>query len=160
MARAHRLYIVVLVVAGLIATPLSPVLLASQDSSQPGSRPSPLANDPAGPSFVFSEPALAAEATRTVSPQGWRAAPGAVAEARQWGRRRGHRRGHNDTGRTALFLGAIGAIAGTAVLVYANRPECGDNPAAGGCGYGTKVVGGAMLAAGAVGLAVGTASWR
>ena len=83
----------------------------------------------------------------------------ATAESRQWGRRRGRYRGHHDSARTAVVLGAIGAIAGTAVLVYANRPECGDDPSAAGCGYGTKVLGGAMLAAGGVGLAVGAASW-
>ena len=83
----------------------------------------------------------------------------AAAESRQWGRRRGRYRRHHDSARTAVVLGAIGAIAGTAVLVYANRPECGDAPSAAGCGYGTKVLGGAMLAAGGVGLAVGAASW-
>jgi hypothetical protein len=67
---------------------------------------------------------------------------------------------HNEGAAAAIFLGAAGAIAGTAVLVYANRPECGVNPYAGGCGYGTKVTGGAVLAAGVVGLVVGAALWR
>ncbi len=66
----------------------------------------------------------------------------------------------NQGAATAIFLGAAGAIAGTATLVYANRPECGFNPYAGGCGYGTKVVGGSVLAAGVVGLVVGAALWR
>ena len=60
----------------------------------------------------------------------------------------------------ALMIGAITAIAGTAVLVYANRPECTTNQFAGGCGYGTKVVGGAVLSAGVVGVVVGALTWR
>ncbi len=76
-------------------------------------------------------------------------------------RRDGYRRsrGHHHGAAAAIAVGAAAAIAGTAVLVYANRPECSTNPAAGGCGYGTKVVGGAVLAGGVVGLAVGAASW-
>jgi len=60
----------------------------------------------------------------------------------------------------ALMLGSIAAIAGTALLVYANRPECTTNQLAGGCGYGTKVVGGAVLSGGAVGLFIGALTWR
>lgn len=60
----------------------------------------------------------------------------------------------------ALMLGSIAAIAGTAVLVYANRPECTTNQFAGGCGYGTKVVGGAVLSGGVVGLVIGALTWR
>jgi hypothetical protein len=59
-----------------------------------------------------------------------------------------------------MFVGAAAAIAGTAVLVYANRPECSTFPTASGCGYGTKVVGGAVLSAGVVGLLVGALTWR
>jgi hypothetical protein len=59
-----------------------------------------------------------------------------------------------------MFVGAAAAIAGTAVLVYANRPECSTLPTASGCGYGTKVVGGAVLSAGVVGLLVGALTWR
>lgn len=59
----------------------------------------------------------------------------------------------------AIMIGAAAAITGTAVLVYANRPECTFAPYAGGCGYGTKVVGGAVLAGGVVGLFVGAVTW-
>ena len=77
----------------------------------------------------------------------------------QWG---GYRRGRsrNDGAAAALFLGAAGTIAGAAVLVYANRPECRGNPALNACGYGTKVVGGAVLSAGLVGLMIGALTWR
>lgn len=74
-----------------------------------------------------------------------------------YGARRGHR---NQAALTAIMLGAVGAIAGTAVLVYANRPECNVNPNLGGCGYGTKVVGASVLSGGVVGLMVGAVMWR
>ena len=74
-------------------------------------------------------------------------------------RGRGYSRRHNGAA-AAMIIGAAAAIAGTAVLVYANRPECSTIPAAGGCGYGTKVFGGALLAGGATGLVVGAAMWR
>jgi hypothetical protein len=58
------------------------------------------------------------------------------------------------------LIGTAAAIAGTALLVYANRPECSATPTAGGCGYGSKVFGGAVLSAGAAGLVVGALTWR
>jgi hypothetical protein len=73
---------------------------------------------------------------------------------------RGRGYGRRNGAAAAVFLGAAAAIAGTAVLVYANRPECSTIPTASGCGYGTKVVGGAVLSAGVVGLVVGAAMWR
>ena len=60
----------------------------------------------------------------------------------------------------ALMIGATAAIAGTALLVYANRPECTTNQLAGGCGYGTKVIGGAVLSGGVVGLFIGALTWK
>jgi hypothetical protein len=60
----------------------------------------------------------------------------------------------------AIMLGAVVTITGAAILVYANRPECSTNQFAGGCGYGTKVVGGAVLSGGVVGLFVGALTWR
>ena len=60
----------------------------------------------------------------------------------------------------ALMLGAAATIAGSAILVYANRPECSANQSAGGCGYGTKVIGGSVLAGGVVGLFVGALTWQ
>jgi hypothetical protein len=59
-----------------------------------------------------------------------------------------------------IVLGAVATIAGGAILVYANRPDCRTNQTAGGCGYGTKVIGGAVLSAGIVGLVVGALTWR
>ena len=60
----------------------------------------------------------------------------------------------------AIMIGAMAAIAGGAILVYANRPDCEIRPYSGGCGYGTKVVGGAVLSGGIASLFVGALTWR
>ncbi|MEP7310797.1 MAG: hypothetical protein ABJA98_35310 [Acidobacteriota bacterium] len=60
----------------------------------------------------------------------------------------------------AIVIGAVASITGAAILVYANRPECSSHPVATGCGYGTKVVGGAVLSGGIVGLTIGALTWR
>ena len=94
----------------------------------------------------------------------WRGIPTFLPEdAGSLAQRRGYRgrgSGRNDGARAAIFLGAVGVIAGTAVLVYTNRPECSVSARANGCGYGTKVAGGAVLSAGLVGLLVGALTWR
>jgi len=88
-------------------------------------------------------------------------APADANQFAQFGGFRGRRRGGRNQGAAAaLFLGAAGVIAGSAVLVYANRPECSVNANFGGCGYGTKVVGGAVLSAGLAGLLIGAVTWR
>lgn len=85
--------------------------------------------------------------------------PTALAQ-RGWGRGRGRGRDRNAGARTAVVLGSVAAIAGAAVLVYANRPECHADASASGCGYGAKVVGGSVLAGGVAGIAIGALSWR
>ncbi len=68
---------------------------------------------------------------------------------------------HSNNGSiAAIMIGAAAAITGSAILIYANRPECSVHLSAGGCGYGTKVVGGAVLAGGVVGLFVGALTWH
>ena len=82
-------------------------------------------------------------------------------ESSTFAQRRGFRgRGGNEGARTAIVVGTLAAITGAALLVYANRPECRGNASANACGYGTKVIGGAVLTAGAVGIVAGTVSWR
>jgi hypothetical protein len=75
-------------------------------------------------------------------------------------RDRGGRGDRNRAAQVELVLGAVASIAGTAVLVYAHRPECSTNPTADGCGYGTKVVGGAILSAGIFSLVAAAVTWR
>jgi hypothetical protein len=93
----------------------------------------------------------------------WRTAPSFIPMDSSAFLQRGRYRGRGRRGRheaaTAIILGAVASIAGTAVLVYANRPECSANETASGCGYGTKVIGGAVLSAGIVGVVAG-AVWR
>jgi hypothetical protein len=67
---------------------------------------------------------------------------------------------NNDGSIAAIIVGSVAAITGTALLFYANRPECGVAPTAGGCGYGAKVIGGSVLTGGVASLLVGALTWR
>jgi hypothetical protein len=83
-------------------------------------------------------------------------------ESSSFAQRRGYRgrgRGRRNGAAAAIVLGAGAAIAGAAVLVYANRPDCRGSRTANGCGYGTKVIGGAVLSAGVVGVVAGALTW-
>jgi hypothetical protein len=150
MARTHRLSTTALLVC-LVSTQWSGTLFAQSTIER--SR------------FTLTDSALAATAAGPAgSPRVWRPAltvapaeSGSLAQRGWWGRGRG---GRNGGARTAVILGSVAAIAGAAVLVYANRPECRANETANACGYGTKVIGGAVLSAGAVGIVVGALTWR
>jgi hypothetical protein len=78
------------------------------------------------------------------------------------GRYRGRRSRWDDNraAQTAIIIGGVASIAGAAMLVYANRPECKANQFANGCGYGSKVVGGAVLSGGLVSITLGAITWR
>jgi hypothetical protein len=135
-------------VVSLLAAPMSGALFAGTDevatpTSAATSTPAPARLTLNGEPIAAAVPALDA--------------PALDLQPVYYGRPPYHR---NQGAVEAIFLGAAGAIVGTGVLLYANRPECGFNPNAGGCGYGTKVVGGSVLAAGVVGLIVGAALWR
>jgi len=67
---------------------------------------------------------------------------------------------HHSGARAAILLGSMAAIAGWALLIDANRPACSANHAASGCGYGTKVTGGAWLAGGLVSVTLGAVTWH
>jgi len=90
------------------------------------------------------------------------ATPAAATDASAFGqyRGRGGRGGRNSAATMALVLGAIGTIAGSAILIYANRPDCSVSAQNSGCGYGSKVAGGAVLTAGLAGLLIGAITWR
>jgi hypothetical protein len=69
-------------------------------------------------------------------------------------------RSARDGSMAAMMIGAVASITGAAILIYANRPECSMSQFGSGCGYGTKVVGGAVLSGGIVSLLVGAWTWR
>jgi hypothetical protein len=156
MSTAHRALTTILA-GSLVVAPLSGTLLASEPPS-PSTRADQSAQTakllsavraPVRPSpFVVSDEVLMANTDD-------------VSAASQWGRHHGgHHHGHNDAAQVAIILGTIGAITGAALLVYANRPECNAFPNAGGCGYGTKVTGGAILAGGIASITIGAVSWH
>jgi hypothetical protein len=175
MVRMHRAIATRVVILTFLGTQLNAVVFAAADGAAPQAQQS----SPAAPStaidvesasgspttdamrFTISDDFFAASAP---APKDlWRSAFAVVPlDAAGSGQRgfRGRGRGRNDGARTAIIVGSVAAIAGTAVLVYANRPDCGNSPRPDGCGYGTKVVGGAVLSAGVVAILVGALTWR
>ncbi len=122
-----------ILIAALIVTPSTPLLAAGSDVAPPHPltyQGQPIANTAPANSEIASQ------------------------------RGYGYRHHRNDAALTSIVLGAAGVIAGTAMLVYANRPECSVNANFSGCGYGSKVVGSSLLAGGLVGVLVGTVTWR
>ena len=180
MVRTHRSSTTaVLILVCLIGTASSEMLFAADDASVSRADSASLSADsrttakedvstiselPGTTEFVRSimaRPPLVL-ASNTLTPVSPAFAPDESSVfAQRGGRGRGYGRGRNNNGAiAAMALGAAAAIAGTAVLVYANRPECRTIPSASGCGYGTKVVGGSVLSAGVVGVMVGALTWR
>lgn len=158
MARAHCVSTFA-AIACLICVPWMGTLSAAQTaSSAAADGQSPATIDVrsapasiAGRSrFTLSEPLISVVPVKPLESD--------VFAQRGWGR--GGRWGRNGGARTAIILGGVAAVAGAAVLVYANRPECSANHAASGCSYGTKVVGGAVLAGGVFGIVAGALTWR
>jgi hypothetical protein len=112
--------------------------------------------------FAFSETshlAIGDETLRAMAVPLSASQPYASPVFAQRGWYRGGRR-HNGAAQAEMILGAAAAITGAALLTYANRPECSTNALAGGCGYGTKVVGTAVTAGGIVAFLTGAFSWR
>jgi hypothetical protein len=166
MARTHGLWTTGALIVCLLGTQWSSTLLASEGEPPPAALVSisdRLASTMERSSVPVSDDVLTAN--QPIDPAMgpiWRSAlkfvPVESSAYEQRGRR--GRGGRNDAAQTAVILGAVATIAGAAVLVYANRPDCSTNPTAGGCGYGTKVVGTAVLTGGIVSLVVGAMTWR
>ena len=175
MARTHRLSTTAALIVCLAGAPMSNSLFASDEelssseasSSQPvsGLFSSPASTAGRSP-FTFTDARLTEiEPAGPANARAWRSTfDFTPIESSAYAQRRGDRgrggRGGRSAAIAAIALGAAASIAGTAILVYANRPECGANQTASGCGYGTKVVGGAVLSAGLVGIFVGALTWR
>jgi hypothetical protein len=138
------------------------------------------ASEPPAPSEVVSTPAIASGLTQPFAANqtsrlgigdetrralamplssSMNASPLGVSFA-QGGWYRGGGRRRNGAAQAEMILGAVAAITGAAVLTYANRPECSANALAGGCSYGTKVVGTAVTAGGIVTFLTGAFTWR
>jgi hypothetical protein len=142
-----------LLIVSLIMAPSAPALASDEVPSFAAMTTAPLTLN--GHSLAMLGPL---DFDRTFADTATPTVPFALDGTAQWYRRGG--RGRRHAAVTAIMLGAVGTIAGTAVLVYANRPDCGTNPNLGGCGYGTKVVGGAVLAAGLAGIFTGALLWH
>ena len=182
MARPHRLSTIGALIVCLMGTEWSGTLAASELEALRTSTITTLAKlaePPASTTDVSAISPWSAEAPAfTVSLQHDELAsiaPGAPvlldraaalashesASLAQRGRYRGRGRGGRNAGpAAAIVLGAVASVAGAAVLVYANRPDCRTNPRAEACGYGTKVIGGAVLTGGLVGIVAGALTWR
>jgi hypothetical protein len=149
MPRPRHFSLTAAVVVCLVSTQSTITLFASDDvSSKTQTSPAPATPDrarftlPPG-FFATNQPAVPSVSVRQIYPGRPYPMPP-------------HR---HDGAIVALTIGAIATITGTAILIYANRPECDFNHHAGGCGYGTNVVGGSVLAGGIVGLTVGAITW-
>jgi hypothetical protein len=156
MARTRRWSTTAALIVCLVGTQWTGTLFASEEDLPPSTT--------AHLRFTLNDDVLAADApAETAGARVWRRplefAPLESSAFAQRGRRGGGG-GRNGGAAAELMLGAVAAVAGAAVLVYANRPECNGNPNGSGCGYGTKVVGGAVLSIGIVGIIVGAARWR
>jgi len=185
MIRTHRSSTTAVLIVCLLGTASSEVLFASDGtSSSPAGQPSPSADSRAAAtedvstisatapssaeplpgtiefvrSFREPSPLILADVARTN--RSLAVAPDESGVFAQRGYRGRGYSGRNNGAAAAMFVGAAAAIVGTALLVYANRPECNIAPTAGGCGYGAKVVGGAVLSGGIAGLAIGALTWR
>ena len=177
MARTHRPSTIAILVVCLIGTPFGGTLLASEQ--EPSSRAAATGEQTASatdllsglpstserPLFAISDEVLTGRAPLgAASLRAWRNTLGVDTTdssfaQRGWYRGRG-RGGSNDAAQAEILVGVIASVSGAAILVYSHRPECNTRPTAGGCGYGTRVVGGAVLSAGVLSLVIGALTWR
>jgi hypothetical protein len=163
MARTHRVPTTAALIVCLMGTPWTGTLFAS-DEKGGGAGGTSASSVVERSRFALSEEGLAAIApVETAGGQVLRSGfrPVEFGSFAQRGRYRGRgSRGGNGGSQAAIVFGAVASVAGGALLVYANRPECRTNERATGCGYGYKVVGGAVLSAGVVSLVAGALIWR
>ena len=164
MAKSHRVWMICAVIVCFVSAQGNATLFASEDE-RPFAEPISVDEGPAAPDspsaplppadrfhFTLDPGFIVANPSLGVS-QSDSAFAGQVRRGRPYGSGRSR-------SIAALTIGTIAAIAGAAILVYANRPECNTSPSAGGCGYGTKVIGGAVLTGGVAGLVIGALTWR
>jgi hypothetical protein len=161
MTSLHRVSTIGAVIVCLLAVQASVVFASDSEQPAPAISVDGLATTMTRPSLGLDAAVLAA--TPSPAQEAWRnfsLAPSAASAAGGQVYRGRPYRMSRDGSIAAIVLGAAATIAGSAVLIYANRPECNTNQSAGGCGYGTKVIGGSVLAGGVVSLFVGALTWR
>ena len=159
MSKTHRLWMTGAAIVGFVIAHGNATIFASGDptsstSDTQLSASGELAPPVEHPRFTLDAGFLAANPSL-----GFPAQDARLTFAGQIRQGRPYRYGDRNRSIAFLTVGTIGAITGAAILVYANRPECNTNQFAGGCGYGTKVIGGAVLTGGAVGLTIGALTW-
>jgi len=155
MVRILRRSIVAVLTVCLIAVQLSTTAFASDErATSVESAPAGVAADLAqnvehipSTSLVLGDATLESVRSLDFSPQIYQGRPVPM-------------RSNRNASIAAMMVGAIASITGAAILVYANRPECEFQPYTSGCGYGTKVVGGAVLSGGIASLLIGAFTWR
>jgi hypothetical protein len=149
MTRTHRVFTTGALILCFIGTQFSSPIFASGEV--PSSNAAAPAEQPSSPRLYISPDLFnTAPAITAAESQGF---------AQRYPRYRGG--GRNRVQHQEIILGALASIAGGALLVYANRPECSaTNHMASGCQYGTKVIGGSVLTAGLFGVALGAVTWR
>ena len=163
MARPHRLSMTAALIVCLVSTQWTGTLFASDDTNKTTATSAPATTTE---HFHFTLDPGFFDTNSSAEP----IAPDArifdfvpaqtSATARQVYQGRPYRmRGRHDGAVAAMMIGAVATIAGAAVLVYANRPDCDRDRFASGCGYGTKVIGSSVLAGGVVGLTIGAITW-
>jgi len=157
MESLHRLSTTGALVVCLIGSQLTATVFASEEDHTPAAPTSTFAS-----SIQSASRTLASTDLRGSQPTvDFRVVDAAAfGDAGQYYGRRSSRGRRNGAAAAIVALGAVASITGGAILVYANRPECSTTRVASGCGYGTKVVGGAVLSAGLVGIVAGALAWR
>jgi hypothetical protein len=157
MAKVHRVSMIAVVIACFVGAQGNAIVFASEDTELQPSTSDVLALTPQTQSSRLKLDTEFLEANAWLV-QGTHSTQ-ATALAGQIYQGRPYRVGRNGS-IAAIMIGAVATITGAAILVYANRPDCEINQFAGGCGYGTKVIGGSVLAGGVVGLFVGALTWK
>lgn len=172
MVQLHRAPITLVLVACLVAAPCAGTLFAAEEERTPNSSASDITSVTSPESVARMMALLHAGDAAANTPRGLSVPAWEVTSSTELTQRdafagqvyrdppiRIDRRNRGSI--AALMLGSIATITGAALLIYANRPECSTSQfSPGGCGYGTKVVGGAVLTGGVVGLMVGALTWR
>jgi hypothetical protein len=161
MVTTRRAVTTAVLVACLSGAPLSGTVAASEPAppASPGNappiqvdRPTPTSRSP----FVLSDEMLRQSLIESDAREA-RVPATAYGQWGYYGPPPHHH--HNGAAQAAIIFGSAAVIAGTAMMIYANRPECDAIVHSNDC-YGEKVFGGSILAGGIVSLTMGMVMWH